>query len=159
MKICKAIRLSQQNCNSPGHYKKIGAYTEVKNAFGDQNHQEAQLPLSTHRNITRILSGHSRGYSLVFYFLGFAVWYLQVATTSAAWPNVCVVRSRGSWHIILRLWDSCWQSRFTVFSPFGFNSSFQADRYSIPSPPPQLHLLWYFAGLKTPAVKETPSEI
>lgn len=59
-----------------------------------------------------------------------------------------------SWHGRVRLWDSCWQSRFMVFSPFGFNSSFQADRYSIPSPPPQLHLLWYSAGLKTPAVKK-----
>lgn len=66
------------------------------------------------------------------------------------------MRAWGSWNIILRLWDSCWQSRFTVFSPFGFNSSFQADRYSIPSPPPQLHLLWYSAGLKTRAVKKDP---
>lgn len=74
--------------------------------------------------------------------------------TSSVASCVCVVRARGSWNIILRLWDSCWQSRFTVFSPFGFNSSFQADRYSIPSPPPQLHLLWYSAGLKTRAVKK-----
>ncbi|CAB1418869.1 unnamed protein product [Pleuronectes platessa] len=54
---------------------------------------------------------------------------------------VCGACTRGSWHVVLGWWDSCWQSRFTVFSPFGFNSSSPADRYSIPSPPPQLHLL------------------
>lgn len=53
---------------------------------------------------------------------------------------VVVVRPRGCWHIIAGLWDSCWQGRFTVFSPFGFNSSFQADRSSMPSPTPS-HLL------------------
>lgn len=109
----------QKNFGPPGFCKRVFLWRSG-NLFRDQDqHGWSLKSLQEHNtHISRI--------SFVFTFPSFA----------RARVCACV-----SWHGRVRLWDSCWQSRFMVFSPFGFNSSFQADRYSIPSPPPQLHLL------------------
>lgn len=97
------------------------------------------------RSALKSLQEYNTYISRISLFIG--IFFPQLCTRARVSVCVCVC-------VCVRLWDSCWQSSFMVFSPFGFNSSFQAARYSVPSPPPQLHLLWYSAGLKNPAVKK-----
>ena len=145
--ICKAKRPPQ--CTTSHSGCSLGLLSE--GAFRDHSHQDTEVGWSwtSYKHIAGIF---------VCCFLSST--FLSKTREEPPHRHRGPVRVRcvlgGTWHVILGWWDSCWQSRFTVFSPFGFNSSSQADRYSIPSPPPQLHLLWYCAGPKTPAVKEHP---